>query len=90
LRRPATADAPRADKGVAAGLFQTFTHVGGAIVLAVLIVAFAARSHSAAASGASLGAATAAGIHTALVVDAALLAAGALVGATPLRDRSIA
>jgi MFS family permease len=38
----AAAEAAAADKGTAAGLFQTFTHVGGAVVLAGLVVAFAA------------------------------------------------
>jgi hypothetical protein len=42
LTAEATAEAAAADKGTAAGLFQTFTHVGGAVVLAVLVVAFAA------------------------------------------------
>lgn len=42
LTAEATAEARSADKGTASGLFQTSTHVGGALVLAVLVVAFAA------------------------------------------------
>ena len=42
LTAEATVEAPTADKGTASGLFQTSTHVGGAVVLAVLVVVFAA------------------------------------------------
>lgn len=42
LTAEATVEAPAADKGTASGLFQTSTHVGGAVVLAVLVVVFAA------------------------------------------------
>jgi hypothetical protein len=41
-RLPAVAGARPPQRAVAAGLFQTFTHVGGAIVLAVLVVCPAA------------------------------------------------
>ena len=42
LMAEAVAGAEPARKGVAAGLFQTFTHVGGAVVLAALLLAGAA------------------------------------------------
>lgn len=42
LTAEATAEASSAEKGTASGLFQTSTHVGGAVVLAVLVVVFAA------------------------------------------------
>ncbi|HEV3376130.1 MAG TPA: GatB/YqeY domain-containing protein [Thermoleophilaceae bacterium] len=35
------------ERGLAAGLFQTFTHVGGALVLAILVVGAAARTEAA-------------------------------------------
>jgi hypothetical protein len=82
LTAQATADAPAPDKGLASSLFQTFTHVGGAIVLAVLVVAFAARDQAAAAAGAGPATAITAGLEVALLIDAALIAAGALIAAT--------
>jgi Na+/melibiose symporter-like transporter len=46
LTAEAVAEAREADKGVASALFQTSTHVGGAVVLAVLVVSEAAGGRS--------------------------------------------
>jgi len=68
LMAEAVAGAGPERKGVAAGLFQTFTHIGGAVVLAALLVAAAARAGAAG---------ELAGHRLALTLDAALLLAGA-------------
>jgi MFS family permease len=73
LTAEAVADALPAEKGVAAALFQTCTHVGGAIVLAALVIAAAARTRSAGGNG--IGALVA-GYQLAFLLTAGLLAAG--------------
>jgi hypothetical protein len=81
LTAEAIADAAPAEKGVAAALFQTFTHVGGAIVLAVLVIGAAARTE--AVGGAAAGTeALVAGYRLAFLLTAAMLVAGAAAAVT--------
>jgi uncharacterized protein len=65
------------ERGLAAGLFHTFTHVGGAVVLAVLVVAAAARTEAAGER---------AGIEAGFALSAAILLLGAAVALRLLRD----
>jgi EmrB/QacA subfamily drug resistance transporter len=65
------------ERGLAAGLFQTFTHVGGALVLAILEVAAAARAEAARHR---------AGIEAGFALAAVVLLLGAVVALRFLRD----
>jgi EmrB/QacA subfamily drug resistance transporter len=65
------------DRGLAAGLFQTFTHVGGALVLAILVVAAAARAEAAGER---------AGIEAGFAVAALVVLLGAAVALRLLRE----
>jgi uncharacterized protein YqeY/predicted MFS family arabinose efflux permease len=65
------------ERGLAAGLFQTFTHVGGALVLAILVVAAAARADAAGQR---------AGIEAGFALAAVILLLGAVVALRFLRD----
>jgi uncharacterized protein YqeY len=65
------------ERGLAAGLFQTFTHVGGALVLAILVVAAAARTDVAGER---------AGIEAGFALTAVFLLVGAVVALRLLRD----
>ncbi len=65
------------ERGLAAGLFHTFTHVGGALVLAILVVAAAAR---AAAAGER------AGVEAGFALAALILLIGAAVALRLLCD----
>jgi uncharacterized protein len=74
----AVVDAARVpERGLAAGLFQTFTHVGGAVVLAVLVVAAAGRAEAAGPRS---------GIEAGFAVAAALLVLAALAALRLLRS----
>jgi uncharacterized protein len=65
------------ERGLAAGLFQTFTHVGGALVLAILVVAAAARTEAAGQR---------AGIEAGFALAALILLLGAALALRLLRD----
>jgi uncharacterized protein len=65
------------ERGLAAGLFQTFTHVGGALVLAILVVAAAARAEAAGQR---------AGFEAGFALAAVILLLGAVVALRFLRD----
>jgi EmrB/QacA subfamily drug resistance transporter len=79
LTAEAVADAPPSDHGIAAGLFQTFTHVGGAIVLPLVIIATVARTDAALAEGAGHATALTAGYQLGFLIVASLLLLGAAV-----------
>jgi EmrB/QacA subfamily drug resistance transporter len=65
------------ERGLAAGLFETFTHVGGALVLAILVVAAAARTEAAGRR---------AGIEAGFALAALILLLGAALALRLLRD----
>jgi EmrB/QacA subfamily drug resistance transporter len=65
------------EKGLASGLFQTSTHLGGAIVLSVLATVAAGRTSAATAAGHSAAAALTSGFSIAFVIAAVFLALGA-------------
>jgi uncharacterized protein YqeY len=65
------------ERGLAAGLFQTFTHVGGALVLAILVVAAAARTEAAGQRP---------GIEAGFALASVMLLLGAAVALRFLRD----
>jgi uncharacterized protein YqeY len=71
-------EARSAERGLAAGLFQTFTHVGGAVVLAGLVVAAAARAEAAGQR---------AGVEAGFALAAVILLLGAAVVLSLLRAR---
>jgi hypothetical protein len=87
LTAEAVADAPPSDHGIAAGLFQTFTHVGGAIVLPLVIIVGAARTDAALRDGAGHAAALTAGYQLGFVLAAALLLVGATAATALLPGR---
>jgi MFS family permease len=88
LTAAAVSGASTSDHGAAAGLFQTFTHVGGAIVLALLVISAAARTDGALRAGAERAVALTVGYQLGFLLAAALLLAGAAAGAALLpRDR---
>jgi hypothetical protein len=75
------------EKGLASGLFQTSTHLGGAFVLTVLATAAAARTRGALDAGEPAAAALTSGFAVAFVVAAGILALGAMsaFGTLPAR-----
>ena len=75
------------EKGLASGLFQTSTHLGGAIVLALLATAAAARTAAVADAGAPSAAARTSGFAAAFLVAAGILALGALSAVRTLPAR---
>jgi len=76
------------EKGLASGLFQTSTHLGGAIVLTVLATAAAGRTGSALDAGEAAASALTSGFAAAFLIAAAIVALGALaaVGSLPARS----
>jgi hypothetical protein len=78
------------EKGLASGLFQTSTHLGGAMVLAVLATVAAGRTGGALDAGQADAAALTAGFEAAFLVAAGILAAGAAVAAGTLPRRAVA
>jgi EmrB/QacA subfamily drug resistance transporter len=75
------------EKGLASGLFQTSTHLGGAIVLTVLATAAATRTGAALDAGEPAGAALTSGFALAFAVAAGILALGALTAVRTLPAR---
>jgi predicted MFS family arabinose efflux permease len=75
------------DAGLASGLINTTTQVGGALGLAVLATLAASRSANLHASGVPLEDSLNRGYHLAYLVAAALIGAGTVVAATVLRPR---
>jgi hypothetical protein len=69
-------EARSGERGLASGLFQTFTHVGGAVVLAVLVVVAAARAEAAGQR---------AGVEAGFALAALILVVGAAVALSLLR-----
>lgn len=65
------------EKGLASGLLQTSTHLGGAIVLTILATAAAARADAVAEAARSAQAALTAGFSFACLIATALLVTGA-------------
>jgi EmrB/QacA subfamily drug resistance transporter len=84
LTAEAVADAPSGDHGIAAGLFQTFTHVAGTVVLPLVTIAAAARTEALGGGHAALTA----GYRLGFALAAALLLMGAVAATLLLRDRS--
>jgi MFS family permease len=81
----AMADATPSDAGLASGLVNTTTQVGGAIGLAVLATLAADRTHGEVAQGASEAAALNSGFHLAYLVAAALVLVAVAIAAVVLR-----
>ena len=74
------------DSGLASGITNTAFMMGGALGLAILASAAAARTHHLAASGAGTAAALTGGYHLAFVIGAIFAVCGAAIGAVYLRD----
>ena len=81
----AMADATPSDAGMASGLVNTTTQVGGAIGLAVLATLAAGRTDGELAKGATEAAALNAGFHLAYLVAAGMVVLSVLVAAFVLR-----
>jgi EmrB/QacA subfamily drug resistance transporter len=72
------------EKGLASGIFQTSTHLGGAIVLTVLASAAASRTSTLQNAGQSASEALVSGFAAACLIAAALLTFGALTAVRTL------
>jgi hypothetical protein len=83
----AMSEAPPQDTGLASGLLNTGGQVGGAIGLAVLATAAAARSAALGASGSADLAAAAGGYHAAWLVSAGIVLVTLGITAATLRPR---
>jgi EmrB/QacA subfamily drug resistance transporter len=83
----AMSEAPPQDTGLASGLLNTSGQVGGAIGLAILATAAAARSAALEASGSADLAAVAGGYHTAWLVSAGIVLVTLGITAATLRPR---
>jgi MFS family permease len=75
------------ERGLASGLFQTSTHLGGAFVLTVLATAAAARTGAALDDGEQAAAALTSGFGLAFLVAAGILALGAISAVRTLPAR---
>jgi MFS family permease len=76
------------DAGIASGLVNTTTQVGGAIGLAVLATLASGRTDDLASAGASHAAALNGGFHLAYLVAAGLMVVAAIVSVTVLRRQT--
>jgi MFS family permease len=76
------------EKGLASGLFQTSTHLGGAFVLTVLATAAATRTGAALEDGEPAAAALTSGFALAFAVAAGILAVGAITANRTLPARA--
>jgi EmrB/QacA subfamily drug resistance transporter len=81
----AMSDATASDSGLASGLINTTTQVGGALGLAVLATLSTTRTGSLVAGGDSSASALTSGFHLAFVIGAGLVIAAIGVAATVLR-----
>jgi EmrB/QacA subfamily drug resistance transporter len=77
------------EKGLASGLFQTSTHLGGAFVLAVLATVAAARTEAARETGAVTDAALTEGFAAAFLIAAGILLIGAFCAVRTLPARKV-
>jgi sugar phosphate permease len=76
------------ERGLASGLFQTSTHLGGALVLTVLATAASARTDAALETGETGAAALTSGFAAAFLAAAAITALGALSAVRTLPARA--
>ena len=84
----AMSDVEPQDSGLASGITNTAFMMGGALGLAVLASAAAARTHHLAATGSGSLAALTGGYHLAFVIGALFAVCAAAIGATFLRTRT--
>ena len=84
----AMSDVEPQDSGLASGITNTAFMMGGALGLAVLASAAAARTHHLAATGAGALAALTGGYRLAFVIGAVFAVCAAIIGATLLRTRT--
>ena len=84
----AMSGATRSDSGLASGLVNTTTQVGGAIGLAVLATLASERTDALRAEGVANGAALNSGYHLAYLIGAALIAAAVVVAVVVLRSEA--
>ena len=84
----AMSGATESDSGLASGLVNTTTQVGGAIGLAVLATLATERTDALLADGESKAAALNAGYHLAYLLGAALIAVAVVVAVTVVRSQS--
>jgi EmrB/QacA subfamily drug resistance transporter len=84
----AMSGATPSDSGLASGLINTTTQVGGAIGLAVLATLATARTDALRADGVSTNAALNSGYHLAFLIGAALLAVAIAVAVVVLRSEA--
>jgi hypothetical protein len=82
----AMSGATQSDSGLASGLVNTTTQVGGAIGLAVLATLATGRSDALRADGESVAAALNGGYHLAYLLGAALITAAVAAAVAVLRD----
>jgi EmrB/QacA subfamily drug resistance transporter len=75
------------EKGLASGLFQTSTHLGGALVLAILATAAALRTEAVREAGAVDASALTSGFTVAFLIAAAILLLGAFCAVRTLPAR---
>jgi hypothetical protein len=80
--------ATESDSGLASGLVNTTTQVGGAIGLAVLATLATERTDALLADGESKAAALNAGYHLAYLLGAALIAVAIVVAVTVVQSKS--
>ena len=86
----AMSGATQSDSGLASGLVNTTTQVGGAIGLAVLATLATERTDGLRADGESTASALNSGYHLAYLIGAVLIAAAVLVALGVLRSRGSA